>query len=128
MRFQVLTAASMKFRIVFWDVLPCKIIVDNYITRQYIPEDNSERYEFKLSLCPDRLWGPPSLLYSGYRGSFPGLKRSPGMTLTTHPHLMPRSKMSRNYTSSPPGDFVACSGTALVFVSLNCGRLVSCSV
>jgi hypothetical protein len=65
-RFQVLTAASMKFRIVFWDVLPCKIIVDrrfrgtcwihhhdegspnsetsvdNYFTRQYIPEDNSE--------------------------------------------------------------------------------------
>jgi hypothetical protein len=28
MRFQVLTAASMKFRFVFWDVLPCKIIVD----------------------------------------------------------------------------------------------------
>jgi hypothetical protein len=26
-RFQVLTAASMKFRIVFLDVLPCKIIV-----------------------------------------------------------------------------------------------------
>jgi hypothetical protein len=49
----------MKFRIVFWDVLPCKIIVDrrfrgtcclhhpltesdNYFTRQWIPEDNSE--------------------------------------------------------------------------------------
>jgi hypothetical protein len=41
-RFQVLTAASIKFRIVFWDVLPCKIIVNNYFTRQYIPEDNSE--------------------------------------------------------------------------------------
>jgi hypothetical protein len=27
-RFQVLTAASMKFRFVFWDVLQCKIIVD----------------------------------------------------------------------------------------------------
>jgi hypothetical protein len=27
-RFQVLTAASMKFRFVSWDVLPCKIIVD----------------------------------------------------------------------------------------------------
>jgi hypothetical protein len=27
-RFQVLTAASMMFRIVFWDILPCKIIVD----------------------------------------------------------------------------------------------------
>jgi hypothetical protein len=41
-RFQVLTAASMMFRIVFWDVLPCKIIVDNHFTRQYIPEDNYE--------------------------------------------------------------------------------------
>jgi hypothetical protein len=29
-RFQVLTAASMKFRIVLWDVLPCKIIVDRF--------------------------------------------------------------------------------------------------
>jgi hypothetical protein len=28
-RFQVLTAASMMFRIVFWDVLPCKIIPDD---------------------------------------------------------------------------------------------------
>jgi hypothetical protein len=54
-RFQVLTAASKMFRIVFWDVLPCKIVViaeavrtpetsvGNYFTRQYIPEDNSER-------------------------------------------------------------------------------------
>jgi hypothetical protein len=54
----------MLFRIVFWDVLPCKIIFDrrfsydssfmmeavrtsetsfdNYFIRQYIPEDNSE--------------------------------------------------------------------------------------
>jgi hypothetical protein len=37
-RFQVLTAASMMFRVVFWDILPCKMI-----TRQYIPEDNSEQ-------------------------------------------------------------------------------------
>jgi hypothetical protein len=42
-RFQVLTAASREFRFVFWDVLPCKIIVDRrYFTRQYIPEDKSE--------------------------------------------------------------------------------------
>jgi hypothetical protein len=47
----------MKFRFVFWDVLPCTAInrtmmmeaartsetsVDNYFTRQYIPEDKSE--------------------------------------------------------------------------------------
>jgi hypothetical protein len=57
----------MKFIIVFWDVLPCKIIVDrrrtasslmmeavrtsetsvdNYFTRHYIPEDNSELHIF----------------------------------------------------------------------------------
>jgi hypothetical protein len=39
---------------------------------------------FLYPLCPDRLWGPPSLLYNGYRGSFPR-----GVTLTTHPHLVP---------------------------------------
>jgi hypothetical protein len=69
----------MKFRIIFWDVLPCKIIVDrrfrgtcchhhhgwcslimeaertsetsvyNYFTRQYIPEDNFELNNFVLS-------------------------------------------------------------------------------
>jgi hypothetical protein len=54
------------FRVVFWDILPCKIIVnrrfrgdeslmleavrasemsvDNNFTRQYIPEDNSEHH------------------------------------------------------------------------------------
>jgi hypothetical protein len=44
-----------------------------------------------------------------------GLKRDRGVTLTTHPHLVPRSKMSRSYTSSPPSSFVACSGTASAF-------------
>jgi hypothetical protein len=46
----------MTFRFVFWDVLPCKIIVDRrfrgtylwtsvdkYFTRQYMPKDKSER-------------------------------------------------------------------------------------
>jgi hypothetical protein len=70
-RFQVLTAASMKFRFVFWDVSYCSVkqlstdvsdvgaasiiialmmeasrtsetSVDNYFTRQYITEDKSE--------------------------------------------------------------------------------------
>jgi hypothetical protein len=59
----------MKFRFVFWDVLPCKIIVDrrfkgtfpedggsttsetsveNYLTRQYIPEDKSQLESLNL--------------------------------------------------------------------------------
>jgi hypothetical protein len=32
----------MMFRIVFWDILPCKTIVDRRFTRLHIPEDNSE--------------------------------------------------------------------------------------
>jgi hypothetical protein len=31
----------------------------------------------------------------------PGVKRGRGVMLTTHPHLVPRSWMSRSYTSSP---------------------------
>jgi hypothetical protein len=42
----------------------------------------------------------------------PGLKRGRGVTLTTHPHQVPRSWMSRSYTSSPPIATRACSGTA----------------
>jgi hypothetical protein len=49
-RFQVLTAAGMMFRIVFWDILQMEAVrtsetsVDNHFTRQYIPEDNSEHH------------------------------------------------------------------------------------
>jgi hypothetical protein len=32
----------------------------------------------------------------------PGVKRGRGVTLTTHHHLVPRSEMSRSYTSTPP--------------------------
>jgi hypothetical protein len=45
----------------------------------------------------------------------PGLRRGQGVTLTTHPHLAPRSRLSRSYTSSPPSASVACSGTAFAF-------------
>jgi hypothetical protein len=38
-RFQVLTAASMMFRVFFWDILPCKIIVD-----QLIPDDGGSTH------------------------------------------------------------------------------------
>jgi hypothetical protein len=35
LRFQVLTAASMTFRVVFWDILPCKMIVDRRFRGAY---------------------------------------------------------------------------------------------
>jgi hypothetical protein len=34
-RFQVLTAASMMLRVVFWDILPCKMIVDRRFRGAY---------------------------------------------------------------------------------------------
>jgi len=47
MRFQVLTAASMKFRIVFWDILPCKKLstdVSEVRAASIIPDDESSTY------------------------------------------------------------------------------------
>jgi hypothetical protein len=53
---------------------------------------------FLQPLCPDRLWGPvqwvPGVLS-------PGLKHGRGVSLTTHPHLVPRSRVITSYTSSP---------------------------
>jgi hypothetical protein len=72
---------------------------------------------FLQPLCPDWLWGPPSLLYNGTGGSFPGAKRGRSVTLTTHPHPVPRSGMSRSYPSLPPSACVACSGIALLFAT-----------
>jgi hypothetical protein len=47
----------------------------------------------------------------------PGVKRGLAVTLITHPHLVPKSRMGRIYISSPfERAFVACSGTALFFV------------
>ena len=44
--------------------------------------------------CPDGPWGPPSLLYNGYR-VFPGSRVGRGGTLTTQPLLVPWSRKSR---------------------------------
>jgi hypothetical protein len=49
----------------------------------------------------------------------PGLKRGRGVTLTTHPHVVPRSIMSRSYTPLPPSVFMACSGTGLALAIHN---------
>jgi hypothetical protein len=44
----------------------------------------------------------------------PGVQHGQGVTLTTHPHLVPRSWMSRSYTSSPPVPQQVCCGTAFI--------------
>ena len=44
--------------------------------------------------CPDRPWGPPSLLYNGYR-VFPGGKERPGRDADPSPLLVPWSRKGR---------------------------------
>jgi hypothetical protein len=51
-------------------------------------------------------------------GPFPGAKAQPGRDADHSPHLVPRSRMSRSYTSSPSSAFMACSGTSLAFILL----------
>jgi len=44
--------------------------------------------------CPDRPWGPPSLVYNGYR-VFPGGKERPGRDTDASPLLVQWSRKSR---------------------------------
>ena len=59
--------------------------------------------------CPDRPWGPPSLLYNGYR-VFPGDKKWPGRDADPSP---PSSAVGHErvklYTSTPPMGRTACT-------------------
>lgn len=51
----------------------------------------------------------------GTSGHFPGCKLWLGITLTTHPHVVSRPRMSRN-SPLPLRTSMACSGTALLYV------------
>jgi hypothetical protein len=54
--------------------------------------------DFSSSLCVQTgSAAHPASCTMGTGGPFPG-----GKSVTTHPHLVPRSRMSRSYTSSPP--------------------------
>jgi hypothetical protein len=51
--------------------------------------------------CPDQHWGPPNLLYNGYR-VFPGGKEQPGHD--ADPFLPSSAEVMKeySYTSTPP--------------------------
>jgi hypothetical protein len=54
----------------------------------------------------DILWGPPSLLSNGHRGSFPGVKL-PGREADHSPPTSAEAKKMWIYTSTPPYAFMA---------------------
>ena len=58
--------------------------------------------------CPDRPWGPPSLLCNVYL-VFPGVKSDRDVTLTPHPLLVPLVMKEQSYTSTPPMGRTACT-------------------
>jgi hypothetical protein len=61
------------------------------------------RKDFSYSLCVQTGSGAhPASCPMGTGGPFLGVKRGRGVTLTTHSHLVPRSRMSRGYISPPP--------------------------
>jgi len=69
----------------------CENIVD-LVTRYRLdgPGVNS-RWGEDICIHPDWPWDPPSLLYDGYRVSFPCVK-PPGCGVDHPPHLAPRLK------------------------------------
>jgi hypothetical protein len=57
--------------------------------------------DFSSILCVQTgSWAHPASCTMGTGGPFPGGKARPGRYADTHPHLVPRSWMSRSYTSS----------------------------
>jgi hypothetical protein len=49
----------------------------------------------------------PTFYPMGTGGPFPGVKRGRGVTLTTHPRRVPRSRKSKSYGSCPLGAWMA---------------------
>jgi hypothetical protein len=76
----------------------------------------TEAEDFSSSLCVQTGSGAhPASCTMGTGILSPGVNRGRGVTLTTHPHLVQRLRMSSSYTSSPPRLLQACSGTSLPF-------------
>jgi hypothetical protein len=58
--------------------------------------------DFSSSVCVQTDSGAhPASCTMGTGGPFPGVKRGRGVTLTTHPHLVPSSRMNRAIFLSP---------------------------
>jgi hypothetical protein len=90
------------------------IVSDYRLDEQAIKVQSvAEAKDFSSNLCVQAASGAhPASYPMGPGGPFPVVKCSWGMTLTTHPHLVLRPRMSRSYTSSPQA--LACSGTAIL--------------
>jgi hypothetical protein len=83
----------------FWEPGSSGIIVSDYGLEDRAIEFRSPAgaKDFSCSLCVQTGSGAhPASCTMGTGGSFPEAKRGRGVTLTNHPHLVPRSRMSRS--------------------------------
>jgi hypothetical protein len=79
-------------------------------------DPRKRRKDFPSSLCVQTGSGAHQASCPvGTGGPFRGAKARPGRDADHSPHLVPRSRMSRSYTSSSPKRLVVCNGTALAF-------------
>jgi hypothetical protein len=72
--------------------------------------------------------GPPSLCTMCTGGPFPGAKARLGLDTDHSPHLVPRSWMSRSYTSSPPCASIGVLWDCLAFLCTTCNGLYKMEV
>jgi hypothetical protein len=78
----------------------------------------AEAKEFSSSLCVQISSVAHPTFYPMGTGSFPAKKHGWGVMLTTHSHLVPRSRMSRSYTSSPPWSLFGVAGLFYFYLYL----------
>jgi hypothetical protein len=81
-------------------------LATGWTTGRFRFDPRHRRKDFSCNLCVQTTLGPTQPPVQSVQRSFPR-----GVTPTIHSHLVPRSRMSRSYTYSPPSAFVACSGT-----------------
>jgi hypothetical protein len=81
---------------------PCSFNDVSRMQQLYSFERYDDLWIFSLQHRAQNGWGPPSLLSNGYQGLFPWWRNGRGVKLTTHLHLVLRSKNAWSYTSAPP--------------------------
>jgi hypothetical protein len=97
-----------------------RIVSDNLLDNRGLSPSRSKGFSFSLCVLTSSETHPP-FCEMGTRGSFSGVKHGRSVTLTTHPRLVLRSRMSKNCTSSSPWRVHSGSGTVLPFY-LPCNR------
>jgi hypothetical protein len=110
------TAQQLSFsQLIFWMYLPVWSRGRSVSIGTGRPgfDPRKRQWIFLLASASRPAWGQPASCPMGTGVYSSGVKRGRGVMLTTHPHLVPRLRMSRSYTSSPLGASMACSGTAL---------------